>query len=241
MLDKQEIIESILQADATKGGNSNFLMILIIIIPIILVVVFIMRKKRKQNGENQANVNNKDKSDTNEVWATIKKYLRSIDDKGKEVIDSYVVKRAEPHNLAQMTKQQKIDYKNEQKAIKALKTTNPEQYKIEMERIKKEKRAKPKELYVVLFTTRNAKTLVVDEPRAIECEVRLVKVNKKENRREIDVVRALDYDEEMLWIEPIKAKDDEIYNKRLEADKKKQQKAAERRQKQLEKQKSKTK
>lgn len=139
MLDNQEIIESILQADSAKGGNGNFLMILIIIIPIVLVVVFIMRKKRKQNGENQTSVNNKDKSDTNEVWTTIKKYLRSIDDKGKEVIDSYVVKRAEPHNLVQMTKQQRIDYKNEQKAIKALKTTNPEQYKIEMERIKKEK------------------------------------------------------------------------------------------------------
>lgn len=106
--------------------------------------------------------------------------------------------------------------------------------------LKKKKRAKPKELYVVLFTTRNAKTLIIDEPRAIECEVRLVKINKKENRREIDVVRALDYEEEMLWIEPIKAKDDEIYNKRLEADKKKQQKAAQRRQKQLEKQKNKT-
>lgn len=221
---------------AAKGGsNSNFLTILIIIIPIILIIVFIVRKKRRQNGDGPSTGNNQNKSDTNEVWTTIKKYLHQIDDKGKEVIDSYVVKRPEPHNTSQMTKLQKQEYKEEIERIKALKTTDPNAYKQEMLRIKKEKRAKPKELYVVLFTTRNAKTKVVDEPRAFECEVKLVKINKKENRREIDIIKPLDYEHEMRWIKVIKDKDDQAYAKKLEADKKRQQKAIERKQAKLNK------
>lgn len=221
------VIESVLHTEQ-QGNNSNFLMILIIIIPIVLIVFYFIRKKRKQNGD--TGVNNQSKEDTNEVWRTIKKFLRNKQERGKEVIDSYAIKRPEPHNLAQMTKEQKVEYKIEARRIKNLKTADPQQYKIEMERIKKEKRLKPKDLYVVLFTTKNAKTLVVDEPRAIECEVKMVKISKKESRREIEIVRELNYQEELRWIQPIKSKDDEAYAKKVEAERKKQQKALERRQ-----------
>lgn len=223
------VVSSTLYNDVQAGGGqNNFFMILIIIIPIILVVFFIIRKKRKQNSDANS-VNNQNKSDQNEVWATIKKFLKDNNDYGKEVIDSYVARRNDPHNTAQMTKEQKRQYKVEMDGIKSLKTTDPSKYKEEMKRIKKEKNAKPRELYVVLFTTRNAKTKEVDTPRAIECEVKMIKVSKNQQQRQIDVIRELDYDNEMLWIKPIKDKDDAFAAKRAEAEKKRQEKAIARR------------
>ncbi|WP_051675963.1 DUF5385 family protein [Ureaplasma canigenitalium] len=211
-----------------QGSNSSLLTILIVIIPIAIIIWFIY-KKRKKSQEANSPSNQGNKSETNEVWSTIKKHLKEIEDYGKEVIDSYVVRRADPHNTSQMTKEQRIAYRDEMKKLKELKVSDPIEYKKAMEQIKKEKRAKPREIYVVLFTTRNAKTHIVDAPRAIECEVKMVQINKKEQRREINVLRKLNYDEEMVWIKPIKDKDDAAYEKKLAMDKKRQEKDLERR------------
>ncbi|MCV3728290.1 DUF5385 domain-containing protein [Ureaplasma miroungigenitalium] len=226
------VIHSILHAEQ-PGGNKMMFM-LIILIPIVIVIFFVIKKRKKQNAQ-PTYVGNKSSKDANEVWLTVKKYLRDINDKGKEVIDSYVVRRPDPHNVGQMTKLQREDYKQEMDDLKALKSTNPTLYREEMKRIKKEKTARPKELYVVLFTTRNAKTFEVDEPRAFECEVKNIKINKKETKREIEIVRPLDYDVEYRWIKEMKDRDDKMQQKQLEADRKRQMKAQAR----LEKQKNK--
>ncbi|MCV3743348.1 DUF5385 domain-containing protein [Ureaplasma sp. ES3154-GEN] len=218
-----QLLQSVLHAEA-QGSSNNTMFIFIILIPIIIIVFFVIKKRKKQNNQ-PTYVGNKTSKDANEVWLTVKKYLRDINDKGKEVIDSYVVRRPDNHNVAQMTKIQRADYKQEMQNIKALKTINPTLYKEEMQRIKKEKNAKPRELYVVLFTTRNAKTFVVDAPRAIECEVKNVKINKKETKREIEIIRSLDYDDEYRWIKEMKDRDDKLQEKQLAADRKRQMRA----------------
>lgn len=82
--------------------------------------------------------------------------------------------------------------------MQSLKTSNPEEYKNRKILKKIENRKKPRELYVVLFSTRNTKTHEVDPPRAIECEVLYKKVDKKTNRRVIEIQdKMLDYKKEM--------------------------------------------
>ncbi|MBQ6970243.1 DUF5385 family protein [bacterium] len=52
-------------------------------------------------------------------------------------------------------------------------------------------------MFVVVFTTRNVKTLEIDKPRAIEVEVINKKINKNEFDRKILINSLLDYDQEM--------------------------------------------
>lgn len=209
--------------------HSDFLYILILIIPIGLVIWFIMRKKKNENNVNKP----KSKEEADEVWLTIKKYLRDKGETGKEVIDSYVVKRADPYDKATMTKQQRAEARLEEKELHQLKKTDPDAYAKEKARIAIEKRRKPAELYVVLFTTRDTKTLAVDEPRAIECEVKFKKINKKEKERNIVITKTLDYDQEMKWIKPIKDKDDAQFAKELKREQKKQGRIDARRKKEM--------
>nr|WP_229502900.1 DUF5385 family protein [Malacoplasma iowae] len=82
---------------------------------------------------------------------------------------------------------------------------------------------KERELYVVLFTTRNAKTLKVDKPRAIECEVKYVKINRKENERKIIILGERNYKEEAEWILPIKEAEEAKLKKELERQEKRKQ------------------
>lgn len=194
---------------ATSGGSNNLFLILLIVIPIGLVIFMIFKKKNGGNDKNNKSGNQlKNKQQEDEVWLTIKKYLRDKQELGKEVVDSYVVKRPDPRAR---TKEKKIA----DKKFKELKKTNIEEYKVQKELRKIESRKKPKELYVVLFTTKDTKTHKMDPPRAIECEVVYKKVGKGTNQRTILINNLLNYEEEMKWIQPIKAKDDKELARQL--------------------------
>lgn len=214
------------------GGN-NLFYIFLIIIPIALIIFFIVKKKKGSSDPRSPNGNKlKNKQEADEVWVTIKKYLREKSEKGKEVVDSYVVKRPDPYNTAAMTKEQKAEFKQKEKEFRALKKTDPDAYKLEKARQAIQKRKKPAELYVVLFTTKNTKTNQLDDPRAIECEVTYKKVSKNNRERVIVINKLLNYDEEMKWIKPIKDKDDKQFQKQLQREQRIEQRLKEKRERQ---------
>lgn len=204
------------------GGSSNMFLIILIILPIGLIIFFVM--KRKKGG---ANNNKKIKEEKDEVWSTIKKFLKQENEKGKEIIDAFTLKRPNPYDKSSMTKEQRVEAKIQEKELKKLKQTNLEEYKKEKSRISIERKRKPRELYVVLFTTRNAKTLEVDEPRVIECEILLRKLEKNKTERTIRINGLMNYEEEMKWIKPIKDKEDAIHQKQLERREKRKRKSKE--------------
>ncbi len=175
----------------------------IILIVIIGVGIWFFLKKRKEKNstnEFQSNRRNKD-----EVWKTIKQFLKDNDEYGKEISESYVVKRnhidyIDP-NLSKAEKKVKKD------EIKLRNSEFKKQQKLQ--KAKKDGKAikKPdvRDLYVVAFTTRDSKTKKTDTPRVIECEVINKKISKKEWDRQIVINGELNYDVEMEWVAPIKA------------------------------------
>lgn len=210
-----------------SGDSNNFLYILLLIVPIIIIVFFIIKKKKGGNDKDKKASGNKLKSkeEADEVWLTIKKHLRDTNEFGKEVIDSYVVKRPDPLNP------KSPEMKKRKTELKKLKSTNIEKYKLEKAKLKIEKRKKPAELYVVLFTTKNPKTGNIDEQRGIECEVIYKKINKNNRQRTIVVNGEVNVAKEMKWIKPIKEKDDKQLAKQLKAEQKRKERAAKKQEK----------
>ncbi len=198
------------------GGSSSMLMLLIIIVPIGAVIYFVMKKKKSPALKTERTENE------DEVWKTIKKYLKDSGEKGKEIIDSYVVKRPDPYNKSQMSKAKKKETKIAEKEKTKLKKSDPESYKVYKTELKADKKKKFPEQYVVLFTTRDTKTRVHDVPRAIECEVIYKKISKKDTQRKIVINGICDFENEMSWIKPIKAKDDEALEKQQKSDMKRE-------------------
>ncbi|MDE5651755.1 MAG: DUF5385 domain-containing protein, partial [Ureaplasma sp.] len=199
------------------------------IIPIAFIVFIVFKKKKNGNDKSPNGNQLKNKQQRDEVWLTIKRYLRDNNEIGKEIIDSYVVKRPDPRS-------NKLENKKFKEEMKTLKNTNPEEYKNRKILKKIESRKKARELYVVLFSTRNTKTHEVDPPRAIECEVLYKRIDKKTNQRVIEIQdKVLDYKKEMEWIKPIKEKDDKELARQLKLN----QKRMERRNARLEKEKAK--
>lgn len=195
-------------------GNNSLFLIILVIVPIAIIGYVFVKKKNKNSGsdQNKKSANKlKNKQEEDEVWLTIKRYLRESNEIGKEVVDSYVVKRPDPRVK---TKANKKQLKIASQEFKALKKTNPEEYKAKKELKKIENRKKQKELYVVLFTTKNTKTHVVDLPRAIECEV-IYKKSDKGLKRSIVINGLVNYEQEMEWIKPIKEKDDKELARQL--------------------------
>ncbi len=196
------------------GSSNNLFFIILIIIPVAFIVFIVFKKKKGGNDKSPNGNQLKNKQQRDEVWLTIKRYLRDNNEVGKEIIDSYVVKRPDPRS-------NKIENKKFKEEMQSLKTSNPEEYKNRKILKKIENRKKPRELYVVLFSTRNTKTHEVDPPRAIECEVLYKKVDKKTNRRVIEIQdKMLDYKKEMEWIKPIKEKDDKELARQLKLNQK---------------------
>ena len=200
-------------------GNNNLFFVLLLILPIGFIIFFIFKKK-KGNDSNSSKSGNrlKSKDEADEVWLTIKKHLRDTNEFGKEIIDSYVVKRLD------ITNPKNPDFKKQKEFLKNLKKTNLDQYKFEKEKWKIQKRKKPAELYVVLFTTKNPKTQIIDPQRGIECEVVYKKINKNNRQRTIVINGEVDVNKEMVWIKPIKEKDDKQLAKQLKQEQKKQEK-----------------
>lgn len=210
--------------------DNNLLYILLLVIPIIIVVFVIVKKKKGNNSNDKKPSGNKLKSkdEADEVWLTIKKHLRDTNEHGKEVIDSYVVKRPDPMNP------KNPELKRRKAKIKKLKSTNLEQYKVEKAKLRIEQRKKPQELYVVLFTTKNPKSGQVDKQRGIECEVVYKKIDKNNRQRTIIVNGEIDLQKEMKWIKPIKDKDDKQLAKQLKVEQRRRERLAKKQQKRKE-------
>lgn len=201
----------------TGGGSSNMLfMLILLVVPGFLIFYFIKKKKDKD-----ADIPKK-RHDGDEVWKTVKDFLKSNNELGKEIIETYVAKRPDENTV------DKSLPKNEQKIQKEEIKKRNQQIKEENKALKKQgklpKQIKQRELYVVLFTTRNAKTLEQDPPRALECEVKMIKKNKHDTERTISINGLKNYEIESKWILPIKEAEEARIKKELERQEKKQKK-----------------
>ncbi len=214
-------------------GNLMYLMILII--PIVMIFIYVKKRKDKKADPDTY----RKRREGDEVWKTVKDHIRKTDGKGKEVIDSFVAKRPSFDYIDKtLPKEEQLKRKEEIKKVR-------EDEKLRRKECRKNKKKyvpiDSRSLYVVLYTTRNAKTLKEDKPRAIECEVIHSKVDPKDKqtRREIIVTRELNYKKEAQWILPIKQKEEEKfqkeYEKQLRLSAKAKEKAAKKKQKKLEK------
>ncbi|MDR0985679.1 MAG: DUF5385 family protein [Mycoplasmataceae bacterium] len=171
--------------------------IILIAIAAIGIPIYLKRKKGKTTAISISNRKNKD-----EVWKTIKQYLKDSNDFGKEIIDCYVAKRNSIDyinpNLPRYLKDKK------RAEVKIRKWQFQQEKLLAKKNHKKVFAPKERDLYVVCFTTKQIKNGVVDQPRAIECEVVNTRVNKKEWDRKILINQLLNYDQEMEWIAPLK-------------------------------------
>ncbi len=213
----------------------NLMFLLILIIPIILIWMYFKKRKDKRADPDVY----RKRREGDEVWKTVKKHIKETDGKGKEVIDSFVAKRPSYDYIDKtLPKEEQLKRKEEIKKIR-------ENEKIKRKECKKNKKKyvplDTRSLYVVLFTTRNAKTLKEDKPRAIECEVIQEQVDprSKATERRIKINGELNYKKEAQWILPIKQKEEEKfqkeYEKQLRISAKAKEKAEKKKQKELEK------
>lgn len=192
---------------APAQPNMLFLLILLII-PI--GIVMYMRKKKK---DKEASIP-KQRKEGDEVWKTVKDFLKQNDETGKEIIETYVAKRPDP-NIVDKTKT-----KEEQKKQKEIIKQNKTKIKQEKQQAKKDgkiyKAPLPKDIYVVWFKTKNCKTNIVDEPRIIECEVKMIKINKYDSQRKIVIHGEKDYETESKWVLPLKEAEEIKLKKEME-------------------------
>ncbi len=176
------------------GNNSSSIFFILLLIGIVVFgIPYFIRKKQKERSRSLISMrHNKD-----EVWRTIKQYLKDMNRYGEEIIDSYVAKR------------NPIDYINpssprlvriNQRQINLIREF---QYKQEKNKSKlcgeKVKFVRPRlrDLYVVCFITKNIKTNIVNEPEVIECEVIVKHLDKKNVDRNIVINGRLDYEQEI--------------------------------------------
>ena len=166
-------------------------------------------KKQKNNKTNFFLSNHKNKDD---VWKTIKQFLKRNGEKGKEIVDSYVIKKnhidmIDPtlSNHEKQNKRAEIRIRKLKiKTLKLLAKKNNipfESPKIHLNR------------YVIVFITKNIKTNFIDDPRCIEIEVVSNKVSKNKYENEIIINSELDYNNEIQWISPYRESEKIKYEK----------------------------
>ena len=173
----------------------------ILLIVIVGIAVYAWYKKRKANRE--ANPFLSSRKNKDEVWKTIKQFLRDNNESGKEILDSYVCKR--DHVDVVRPNGSNLYKKNKNYELKIRKWQRKKLNKDRKTQGKKElKSAKARDLFVVVFQTRDSKTGLKDAPRCFECEVINTKISKKEYDRKIVINKELDYDTEMEWIAPVR-------------------------------------
>jgi hypothetical protein len=177
-------------------------------------------KKRKENKILKGVSVRKNRED--EVWKTIKEFLKKEGIYGKEIYDSYFIKR---------------NHENYVNPIQSHYLKNKKKYEIKIRRWQKENERKEllasgkplepdylKNIYVLCFSLRDAKTNEIYQPRCIECEVVEKRIDKKTTDRKIVINGEKDYDKEMEWIAPIKAAEEyklaQIYKKQQKKKKK---------------------
>ena len=191
----------------TESTTLTSLMPILFIVVIGVGIFLYSKNKKKKKEEESTFVNKKKDTKNNEPWIITKRYLQDTKEIGKEIIEIYVAKRKDPRDITNMNKEQKLDHDKKAKELKQLKKINPTEYKIKMDEIKNDKKISFPEEYIILFKTRNAKTKELDKPRAIQCEVVYNRIAKNDTRREV-ISTLANYEEEMIWISPLKEKDD---------------------------------
>ena len=194
--------------------SSSILFILFFLVPI-GIIIFIAVKKKKNTYNTTPTKQKRD-----EVWKSIKYFLKQHNEQGKEIIDSYVAKR-KTQDFSEWKKQNLALWNNMSSAQRQEK--------------KNEFKKHPKELYVVVFTTRDSKTKQEDQPRAIECEIIYAKTQnqREKDSRNIVINGQLDYAKEAEWIDPLRKKDEAKLIKEEKRQAKREQKRAEKIQKKV--------
>mgnify|MGYP004448653673 CR=1 FL=1 len=213
--------------------NSSGLIIIIVIIVLIAAVGIPMMIKKRRNEQRKALISNRHNKD--EVWKTIKQYMKDQNQYGDEIIDSYVAKR-NPLDYVNpawpgMVKTQ-VKYVNK---IRDLQYRENKQAAIKGKGKNKFRKPPVRDLYVVCFTTRSTRTGKINPSQAIECEVITRKIDRKNQDRKIVINGALDYDKEMEWIAPIRTAESEKNAKMLEKQERRQEQIQARAQAQKEK------
>ncbi|WP_412032218.1 DUF5385 family protein [Malacoplasma muris] len=231
-MEKLDFTKIINMGDMGGGSNNLLFLIILIFIPAIAIFYFYKKKKDKDNQPTQT------KSEKQgEVWKTVKDFLKSKNESGKEIVETYVVKRPDENIVNKSLPKEK--QKEQKEAIKKRNQALKEENKRLKAEGKLPKQIKQKELYVVLFTTRNPKTKKEDKPRVIECEVKMIKKNKYDTERVIVINGEKDYKTEAEWILPIKEAEEAKMKAAIKKEKKREEKRKEKTSKKVEKQKKK--
>lgn len=184
------------------GNNSSLFSILIIIVPIAVMFYFFSKRKKNQNNEGFDGTPKKAKKD--EVWRTLKQYMQDNNERGKEIVYSFVAKRPNP----MQEKATRKGYAQEtQKYIEENKLDKKAAKKYKAKRTKEASR----ERYCIYFITRDPKTRIRDDARIIEAEVVQKSTGDKREpvKRSIVINGLQDFETEFKWIEPIKNREDE--------------------------------
>lgn len=219
------------QSSGQAPAPNLFFLVILLVIP---VGLFFYIKKKKKDKENEIP---KGRHEGDEVWKTVKDFLKNNGEIGKEIIETYVAKRPD-ENIVDKTlpKEKQLEQKKEIKLRKLKLKEENKKLKAEGKLAKQEKQ---RDLYVVLFRARNSKTNIEDVPRVIECEVKMIKKGKYETERKILTLGERDYEVESKWILPIKEAEELKYKKELEKQEKIRKKRDEKIQKKKQKKSSK--
>lgn len=178
----------------------------ILILVIIGVAIYSVYKKKKNEREANPFLSNRKNKD--EVWQTIKRFLKDSDGRGKELVDSYVIKRNHVDYIDPNTSE--LERKNKTYELKIRDWQRKQAKKdAKVSGIKVPEPPKARDLFVVVFKTRDTKTHHEDPYRCFECEVVNTKISKKDYDRKIVIHNELNYDKEMEWIAPIRAAEQE--------------------------------
>jgi hypothetical protein len=134
--------------------------------------------------------------DKDEVWKSIKQFLKNNDEYGHEIADSFVVKKNVIDYINPKLSHYRKSELNTERKIRTLLTFKGD---------KKNKKAEPfRDLYLVFFTTRDTKLNKLHNSRCIECEVLTIPVSKKETEKKIVILGEKNYEKEIQWVAPLK-------------------------------------
>ncbi len=208
---------------------------IIMLVIIAAAAVFVVPTMIKKRRDEKAKALISQRKEKDEVWKTVKQYLKDTNQYGVEITETYVARRNPVDyinpNASKFVREQTRDVNK----IREF------QYQQELRLAKKSGskasfiKPKNRDLYVVVFNTKNIKTGELNQPQCIECEVINKKIDKKNYDRKIVINGALDYDKEMEWIAPMRANELQKNAKAVADQEKKQKKIIEKAEKQKQK------
>lgn len=199
-----QVLHSILNGSIIGGGGGGGSMTGMIVMLVVLVgggVAFFIYMKKKKGKKGNIPISTRQNKD--EVWKSIKQFLKDNGEYGQEIVDSFVAKRnakdyINPNEPKLIRKAKKQEIKEKEKEYKLLAKQNKQKG------LPPPIKPKVHELYIVCFTTKDIKTQTLNKPRAIECEVLNTKISKKQYDRKIIINGEVNYEKEMEWIGPLR-------------------------------------